>query len=105
MVETALRVVERNDMDKQKALEAALGQIERSFGKGSVMKLGQRDTAVEAEAVAIEAVVEATEQVTELVEQGADEGEIDEAVADLEASISSASVPAHAEESNCVWAA
>ena len=36
MVETALRVIERNDMDKQKALEAALGQIERSFGKGSV---------------------------------------------------------------------
>ncbi len=51
MVETALRVVERNDMDKQKALEAALGQIERNFGKGSVMKLGQRDTAVEAEAI------------------------------------------------------
>jgi len=30
-------------MDKQKALEAALSQIERSFGKGSVMKLGQRE--------------------------------------------------------------
>ena len=29
-------------MDKQKALEAAIGQIERSFGKGSVMKLGAR---------------------------------------------------------------
>ena len=51
MLESALRIVERNDMDKQKALEAALGQIERSFGKGSVMKLGQRDTAVQAEAI------------------------------------------------------
>ncbi len=29
-------------MDKQKALEAALGQIEKAFGKGSVMKLGQK---------------------------------------------------------------
>lgn len=31
-------------MDKQKALEAALGQIEKAFGKGSVMRLGQRET-------------------------------------------------------------
>ncbi|WP_432807364.1 recombinase RecA [Rhodoligotrophos ferricapiens] len=38
-------------MDKQKALEAALGQIERHFGKGSVMKLGQGDKAVETEVV------------------------------------------------------
>jgi recombination protein RecA len=29
-------------MDKSKALESALSQIEKSFGKGSVMKLGQR---------------------------------------------------------------
>jgi recombination protein RecA len=29
-------------MDKQRALEAALSQIEKSYGKGSVMKLGQR---------------------------------------------------------------
>ena len=32
------------DMDKRKALEAALQQIERSFGKGSIMKLGQNET-------------------------------------------------------------
>jgi recombination protein RecA len=37
-------------MDKNKALEAALGQIERNFGKGSIMKLGQRQ-AVEVEAI------------------------------------------------------
>jgi recombination protein RecA len=36
----ALRVVE-GSMDKDKALQAALGQIERNFGKGSVMRLGE----------------------------------------------------------------
>jgi len=46
-----LRVIEKDGMDKSKALEAALGQIERAFGKGSVMKLGQRDQAVEIETV------------------------------------------------------
>jgi recombination protein RecA len=39
---SALKVVE-SGMDRQKALEAALAQIDRAFGKGSVMKLGQRD--------------------------------------------------------------
>jgi len=29
-------------MEKNKALEAALGQIERAFGKGSIMRMGQR---------------------------------------------------------------
>jgi recombination protein RecA len=40
MGQANLKVVESGSMDKQKALEAALGQIERAFGKGSVMKLG-----------------------------------------------------------------
>ncbi|MEO9875675.1 MAG: recombinase RecA [Anderseniella sp.] len=40
MGQANLKVVEGGSMDKQKALEAALGQIERAFGKGSVMKLG-----------------------------------------------------------------
>ena len=31
-------------MDKKKALEAALSQIDRAFGKGSVMRLGQQET-------------------------------------------------------------
>ena len=43
MSETPLRVVEKQDVNKSKALEAAITQIERSFGKGSVMRLGQRD--------------------------------------------------------------
>ncbi len=38
-------------MDKQKALDAALGQIERAFGKGSIMKLGAREAATETEVV------------------------------------------------------
>lgn len=37
--------------DKSKALEAALSQIERAFGKGSVMRLGQREIAAEADVV------------------------------------------------------
>jgi len=35
-----LRVIEGAKMDKQKALDAALAQIEKNFGKGSVMLLG-----------------------------------------------------------------
>jgi recombination protein RecA len=31
------------DMDKQKALDAALAQIDRAFGKGSAMRLGSRE--------------------------------------------------------------
>ncbi|WP_422393991.1 recombinase RecA [Pontivivens ytuae] len=38
-------------MDKQKALDSALAQIERSFGKGSIMKLGQRDAVMDIEAI------------------------------------------------------
>jgi recombination protein RecA len=49
--ETALRLVERDSMDKNKALEAAVTQIERSFGKGSIMRLGTNDAAVQIAAV------------------------------------------------------
>jgi recombination protein RecA len=51
MSQPALRVIEKDGMDKNKALEAALSQIERAFGKGSVMKLGQRENAIEVDAV------------------------------------------------------
>jgi recombination protein RecA len=37
--------------ERNKALDAALSQIERAFGKGSVMKLGQKDNAVETEVI------------------------------------------------------
>jgi recombination protein RecA len=46
-----LKVVEKEGMEnKNKALDAALAQIERAFGKGSIMKLGQRE-ALEIEAI------------------------------------------------------
>jgi len=38
-------------VDKAKALDAALSQIEKAFGKGSVMRLGQRDNAIETEVI------------------------------------------------------
>ncbi len=47
----ALKLVEKDmETDKQKALAAALGQIDRAFGKGSVMRLGEKP-AVEIEAI------------------------------------------------------
>ena len=51
MSDAALRLVEGDDMDKEKALSAALAQIERSFGKGSVMRLGGDQPLVEIEAI------------------------------------------------------
>ena len=39
--------LKQNSEDKIKALEVAIGQIEKSFGKGSVMKLGQSDSVVD----------------------------------------------------------
>ncbi|MEX2630689.1 MAG: recombinase RecA [Tistlia sp.] len=43
MAEPALKLVGKEQADKERALQAALTQIERAFGKGSVMKLGQRE--------------------------------------------------------------
>ena len=51
MTKPVLHVVDKDGTDKQKALEAALSQIERAFGKGSVMKLGQRETALKVDTV------------------------------------------------------
>jgi recombination protein RecA len=50
MSESPLRLVEKESVDKNKALDAAVTQIERAFGKGSIMRLGQRDV-VETEVV------------------------------------------------------
>src|SRR3954454_4896551 len=47
----ALRLVEGSSMDKSKALEAALSQIERNFGKGSIMRLGKNDKSMDVEAI------------------------------------------------------
>jgi recombination protein RecA len=51
MSQAALRIVEGSSMDKSKALSAALSQIERQFGKGSVMKLGKNDRSMDIETI------------------------------------------------------
>jgi recombination protein RecA len=52
MSQSSLRLVESSmDKDKSKALDAALSQIERAFGKGSVMRLGKNQQPVEIETV------------------------------------------------------
>ena len=50
MSQSALKLVGREEGDKQRALEAAIAQIDRAFGKGSVMKLGEKSH-IEVEAV------------------------------------------------------
>jgi recombination protein RecA len=51
MAQPALKIVEGVSMDKSKALDAALSQIERAFGKGSIMKLGKNDKSMEIDTV------------------------------------------------------
>jgi recombination protein RecA len=53
MSQSSLRLVENSSMDKDKskALDAALSQIERAFGKGSIMRLGKNQQPVEIETV------------------------------------------------------
>jgi recombination protein RecA len=51
MSQAALRLVEGSSMDKSKALDAALSQIERAFGKGSIMKLGKNDKTMDIDTV------------------------------------------------------
>ncbi len=51
MGQANLRLVEGNSVDKTKALDAALSQIERAFGKGSIMRLGKNQQVVEIETI------------------------------------------------------
>src|SRR6195952_600171 len=51
MAQADLRLVEGASVDKTQALEAALSQIERAFGKGSIMRLGKNQRAVEIETI------------------------------------------------------
>src|ERR671910_900261 len=53
MPQSSLRLVEGSSMDKDKskALDAALSQIERAFGKGSIMRLGKNQKPVEIETI------------------------------------------------------
>ncbi len=43
MAKSGLRLVEADGMDKAKALESAISQIDKAFGKGSLMRLGDRE--------------------------------------------------------------
>ncbi len=43
MLQRTLRLVETDPVDKDRAIDAAITQIERAFGKGSIMRLGQRE--------------------------------------------------------------
>ena len=51
MSKNVVSLVAKDDTDKKKALDAALSQIERSFGKGSIMRLGKNEQVVEIEAI------------------------------------------------------
>ncbi|GJL98975.1 MAG: protein RecA [Methyloligella sp.] len=51
MANAALQVIEGDMMDKDKALQSALSQIEKNFGKGSIMKLGTDSFQVDVDAV------------------------------------------------------
>ncbi len=51
MSKNVVKLHESDSMDKKKALDAALSQIERAFGKGSVMKLGGAEGVVEIESI------------------------------------------------------
>jgi recombination protein RecA len=49
-------VEDRNDRERTKAIEMAVGQIEKQFGKGSIMRLGQRDAGYTIPAISTGAV-------------------------------------------------
>jgi recombination protein RecA len=51
MSKPELHVVEGGRMDKKQALEAALAQIDKAFGKGSIMRLGTNDKSIDVEAI------------------------------------------------------
>jgi recombination protein RecA len=51
MSQAVLKLVGKDDAEKQRALESALAQIDRAFGKGSVMKLGKNGKVMEIESV------------------------------------------------------
>src|SRR6188768_2744709 len=49
-------VEDRNDRERLKAIEMAVGQIEKQFGKGSIMRLGQKDAGYTIPAISTGAV-------------------------------------------------
>src|ERR687886_1854915 len=51
-----MAVDDRNDRERLKAIEMAVGQIEKQFGKGSIMRLGQKDAVTAVPAISTGAV-------------------------------------------------
>ena len=51
MANVGLQVIEGDLMDKDKALQSALSQIEKNFGKGSIMRLGTEEFQVDVDAI------------------------------------------------------
>jgi recombination protein RecA len=51
VTQSGLKLVEGMSVDKSKALDAALSQIERAFGKGSIMRLGKNPNAIDIETI------------------------------------------------------
>jgi recombination protein RecA len=49
-------VDDRNDRERARALEMAVGQIEKQFGKGAIMRLGQKDAVTAIPAISTGAV-------------------------------------------------
>src|ERR687890_845450 len=49
-------VEDRNDRERSKAIEMAVGQIEKQFGKGSIMRLGAKDVVAQIPAISTGAV-------------------------------------------------
>jgi len=47
---------DRSDRERQKAVEMAVGQIEKQFGKGSIMRLGQKDAVAQIPAISTGAI-------------------------------------------------
>ena len=47
---------DRNDRERLKAIELAVGQIEKQFGKGSIMRLGAKDVIAQIPAISTGAV-------------------------------------------------
>src|SRR6266581_4367471 len=88
MSQAVLRVVVKEDNDKKRALEAALSQIDRAFGKGSVMKLGQRERAVDADAVSTGSLgLDTGEQALEITDTLVRSGGVDIVVVDSVAAL------------------
>src|ERR1041385_9002820 len=85
---------ERQERERQKAVEIAFGQIEKQFGKGSIMRLGQKGAiqpieAIPTGAISIDYALGVVDSVAALVPKAEIEGEMGEAQMGLQARLMS----------------